>query len=100
MRLERFYKSNETAISKILESLANRLTFRENIQAVEIDVADSGAANTEFTVRHALGKTPRVYIWNIDQAGIVYDSRRANWTSQEMYLKCSVANAALTLTIT
>lgn len=99
MKLERVYHSERESISKILEALANRLTFRENLQASEVAVANTGTANTEFTVRHALGKIPRIYIWNIDQAGIVYDSRRANWTAQEMYLKCSVANAALTLTI-
>lgn len=99
MRLERFYRTPETAVSRILEALGNRLTFRENLQSVEIDVSDTGAVDTEFTVRHALGKIPRIYIANPDQACIVYDSRRVDWTSQEMYLKCNVANATLTLTI-
>jgi|SRR3970040_898234 len=99
MRLERNYRTVGEGIRQVLEACANRLTFRENLQAAEIDVADTGGANVEFTVRHALGKTPRVYVWNIDRAGIVYDSRRVDWTEQEMYLKCSVANAALVLTI-
>ena len=99
MRLEQHYNSITEALSQILFACANRLTFKENMQAVELTVADTGGANVEFTVRHALGKTPRIYIVNIDRSGIVYDSRRVNWTSQEMYLKCSVANAALTLTV-
>lgn len=101
MRLERFYASTETAINKILEALANRLTFRENLQAAEIYVDDTGVgADVEFTVRHALGKTPRIVLWNIEEtAGIVYSSRRVDWNSQELYLKCNAANAELYLTV-
>lgn len=99
MRLEQHYNSVNEAVRNVLLAMANRLTCKENLQAAEIAVADTGGANVEFTVRHALGKTPRIYIANLDRAGDVYDSRRANWTNQEMYLKCSVANAALTLTI-
>ena len=65
----------------------------------EISVTDTGSADTEFTVTHSLGRIPTYYWYTIDKAGIVYDSRRVDWTISLMYLKCSVANAALKLAI-
>jgi hypothetical protein len=100
MKFSEQYPTLVEAVTDLLRGLRNRLTFKENLQAVEISVADTGAANTQFTVRHALGKIPRLYLYNIDRAGIVYDSARNTWTNQELYLKCSVANAAVVLTIT
>ena len=80
-------------------AVANRLTFAENLQAVEYVVADSGAADAEISIRHALGKTPRIYIANTDVAANVYDSRRVDWTPEAMFLKCDQANVEITLTI-
>ncbi len=65
----------------------------------EISVADTGSADTEFTVTHSLGRIPTYYWYTIDKAGIVYDSRRTSWSTSVMYLKCNQANAALKLAI-
>jgi hypothetical protein len=62
-------------------------------------VADTGTADTEFTVAHGLGRTPVGFIAiRIDRAGIVYDSGTA-WDGTNIKLKCSAANAAVTLII-
>lgn len=62
-------------------------------------VADTGSADTEFTVAHGLGRTPVGFIVvRIDRAGIVYDSGSA-WDGTNIKLKCSAANAAVTLII-
>lgn len=56
------------------------------------------AANVEFTVTHNLGRIPTGYdVKGRDQAAIVYDSRRANWTTKQMFLKCNVAGVNLIL---
>ena len=69
----------------------------ENVSGQFQVVADTGAADTEFTVSHGLGAVPIGYLLlNIDKAGVVYDSGTA-WTSSNVYLKCSVANCAVTL---
>lgn len=99
MRLERVYPSLESAVHAILLALMNRLTFTENIQSVPVSVPDTGLADVEFEVRHALGKTPRHYIYNVDRDAVVYDSRRSAWSPEVMYLKCSTANTRVTLTI-
>lgn len=63
-------------------------------------IADTGPADTEFSVNHMLGKIPRLYLYNCNVGGVVYDSRRADWTQSAMYLKCTQPNATLVLTIT
>ena len=65
----------------------------------EVSITDTGAVDTEFTVNHNLGRIPTYYWYTINKAGIVYDSRRADWTISLMYLKCNQANAALKLAI-
>ena len=69
----------------------------ENISGEFQVVSDTGAADTEFTVAHSLGAAPVGFlVTNIDAGGVVYDSGTA-WTSSNIYLKCSAANAAETL---
>ena len=74
------------------------------VDARYVDVADTGAIDTEFVVAHGLSRIPIGYLVTcISAAGIVYDSVTAvpkdKWTSTNIYLKCSVANAAVTLLI-
>lgn len=60
-------------------------------------VADTGSVNTEFSVTHTLGSVPVGYlVIRINKAGVIYDSG-TTWTSSTIYLKCSVANATVTL---
>lgn len=94
-----FDKQNPT-LNSVYEGLDKRLTFLENHRCTEVEVEDTGDADVEFEVEHNLGKTPRLYLYNISQSGIVYDSRRAEWTTSLMYLKCSSANAELILIVT
>ena len=68
-------------------------------QSQSLTVANSGNADTEFSVTHHLGRTPTGFIvTDIDKAGIVYDSGTV-WTTSLIYLKCNVATAAFTLTV-
>jgi hypothetical protein len=68
-----------------------------NIDGVWATVADTGTANTTFSVTHVLGRVPiGFHVMRNNTAGVVYDSGTA-WTSTTMSLKCSVAHAALTL---
>jgi hypothetical protein len=69
----------------------------ENVSGEFQVISDTGAINTEFTVAHTLGAVPIGYIvTKISKAGIIYDSG-TTWTSSNLYLKCSVANAAVSL---
>lgn len=84
---------------KVLDGLNKRLTLGENMRAIEILISDTGSADVEFTVTHNLGKIPRHYLYNLDKGGVLYDSRRSEWTNEELYLKCTVSNCSATLTI-
>jgi len=86
------------SVSELQEEFNGKIEI-VNLLAKELSISDTGSANTEFTVSHKIGIVPSYYIWNIDKAGIVYDSRRSSWTTEEIYLKCSVANAALKILI-
>jgi hypothetical protein len=69
----------------------------ENVSGAFEVVTDTGSANTEFTVAHTLGVAPIGYlVTKINKAGVVYDSGTI-WTSTNLYLKCSVANCAVTI---
>lgn len=89
----------DETLDTLVKALNNRLSIQENLQAKVLGVADTGTADTEFSVSHGLGQIPTVYIYNIDRSGIVYDSARATWTENVMKLKCSVANAVLILVV-
>ena len=61
-------------------------------------ITTPGVANTEFTVTHNLGRIPAGYdVKAIDQAAIIYDSRRNNWTKTQMFLKANAASVNITL---
>ena len=75
------------------------LKFSDNFNAEIKTIADSGAANSENTVAHTLKRVPTGYlVLKINAAGVVYDSGTV-WTDTDIYLKCSVANAAITLLV-
>lgn len=99
MKIDPVVGSVGTKITQIITALHRRLTLNDNIACAIVDVADSGTANTEFTVDHRLGYVPTVYIANVSKSGYVYDSSRATWTATQMTLKCSAANAAIRLVI-
>lgn len=69
----------------------------ENIAGEWQVVADTGTINTEFTVNHTFGSVPIGYlVTKVNKAGIIYDSG-TTWTSSSIYLKCSIANATVSL---
>lgn len=87
-------------LGKVVDALANGLTPVDNWQAKLIGpITTPSVANTEFTVIHNLGTKPTRYVWNVDKNAVVYDSRRIDWTSSQMFLKCSGASVALYLII-
>jgi hypothetical protein len=83
----------------VLAALDRRLTFDENISCAIISLNTPSTPDMEFTVVHNLGRIPTGYIWNADGAGSLYDSRRANWTESQMFLKFSGGQTALKLIV-
>lgn len=83
-----------------LSVLLNKgLGFVDNFNCVSVTVADTGGANTEFTVAHSLKRIPTGYlVIRRDKGGVIYDSG-TTFTVANIYLKCSVANAAITVLI-
>ena len=60
-----------------------------------VSVADTGSADTEFSVTHHLRHTPSGFIIVLsDKACSCYDSGTA-WTNTTVYLKCNAANAEI-----
>jgi hypothetical protein len=69
----------------------------KNINGCWALVANSGTANTTFSVTHELGRIPiGFHVMRNNTAGVVFDSGTA-WTATTISLKCSAANATLTL---
>lgn len=82
-----------------LSGVLNGQIESNNLWSYSYTTTDSGTADTEITIVHGLGRIPTVYAWNIDRSGVVYDSRRNEWTENVMYIKCSVANAKLNILV-
>jgi hypothetical protein len=62
-------------------------------------VADTGTADTQFSVVHHLGRVPAGFlVTNASKAACVYKSGTA-WTVTTIYLKCNAANANIDLLI-
>lgn|SRR5665647_3766361 len=87
------------SVKQLISALRRRLTFDENIQCQIIEVADTGMALTPFLVVHKLGKTPIGYIANLDKHGTIRDVSRVSWTTTQMQLECSAANAKVYLIV-
>ena len=86
-------------LQEMLDSTFRRIANIPFNQSASLTVADSGNANTEFSVTHYLRRTPAGFIvTKSDKACSVYDSG-TTWTTTTIYLKCDAANAALTITV-
>jgi hypothetical protein len=69
----------------------------QNIAGQMVEIANTGTANTQFTVTHNLGRIPLYYdVKYINGNGVVYDSGTA-WTKTQAFFKCSLANAKVRL---
>jgi hypothetical protein len=61
-------------------------------------ITTPGAANTQFTVTHNLGRIPVGYdVKSIDAAAHIYDSNKPAWTKTQIFLKCDQATVHLVL---
>lgn len=70
-----------------------------NINGWWYTVTTPSTANTQFTVPHGLQRIPIGFdLKRNNTSGVVYDSG-TTWTSSDIYLKCSVASAAITIFI-
>lgn len=92
-------------LNNIFLCLQGRVRFGEGISGHDgenIDgewqvIPDTGNADTQFVVNHDLGSIPIGYlVTTINKGGVVYDSGTP-WSSNAIYLKCSAANAKVTL---
>ena len=75
----------------------------QNIDGQWVTVADTGLANTQFSVPVSLydqNHQPRIAVGfdvkRINVAGVIFDSGTA-WTTKAIFLKCNVAHASVTL---
>lgn len=69
------------------------------LNAIYQVVTTPGTADTEFSIAHELGRVPVAYlVVKKDRACDVYSGATA-WTSTQIYLKCSVASAAVTVLV-
>ena len=94
-KLEKYLKK----ITEELEKLTTRnIDLRQNCRVAFVEVT-TAVADTEVTIAHNLGVTPFMYVANIDLGGYVYDSSRSSWDGTNIYIKCSVANAAARLLV-
>jgi hypothetical protein len=97
---DKAFEKEMLSYSTELASLLNGgLSFSDNFDAEVLTIADSGAANSENTVAHTLKRAPTGFIVvKIDKAGQVYFSGTA-FTDTDIYVKCSVANCAISLLV-
>jgi hypothetical protein len=71
----------------------------ENIDGVLVIVTNTGVANTEFEIVHNLGRIPTMFDLKRSNVALsVYDSGTA-WTNTKIFVKCTAANAKITLHI-
>lgn len=72
---------------------------RDNIDGEWAAVADTGAADTDFTITHNMLRIPVGWIaMNQTKAGVLYKGSVA-WTKTTITLKCNVANDSILIFI-
>lgn len=77
----------------------NGIRFDDNFDSCSHNVSDTGSADTEFNFSHGLGRVPvGFFVTKIDKGGVIYDGG-TTWTNTTIYLKCSAANADVTLEV-
>lgn len=90
--------------------LTGNLTFgdpdadiqQDNLNSWYVDIADTGLANTEFSVSHGLNLIPAGYILVSSSISCnVYQQKSTGtaWTKSAIFLKCDQAHAAIRLII-
>src|SRR3990167_7274689 len=96
------------AVNTFLNALTNEfkrfadknIDFRVNCKVVYVEVTTHAVAGTEFTVTHNLGVVQFMHISNVDKTGaVIYDSRRVDWSTTEIFLKCDATSVALRILV-
>ena len=73
------------------------ITLADNVDCDIVSFTTNATPDAETTVAHALGKVPTYFIVaDLDKGGVVYKGATA-FTSTNVYLKCTVASAAVKL---
>lgn len=102
-----YLKKIDLDIQDIMTAFQGRIRFGtstngyrgQNVSGEFHRKADTGNADTQFSVTHTLGIVPTDYIVTyISKGGVVYDSG-TTWTTTTIYLKCTAANAAVNIFI-
>ena len=102
---ERYGRDVDRDLQNIVNCLTGRIRFGtvadgargENMSGEWQVIADTGNIDTEFSVTHTVGAVPQGFlVTNINAGGVIYDSGTA-WTDTTIHLKCSAANAAVTI---
>ena len=84
-----------SAWNELAQLLNGGIKFSDNFNAETVTIADTGTANTEFTVTHALKRIPTGFIvTSRTGTGVVYNGSTA-WSVSAIYLKCTTANNAI-----
>lgn len=81
-----------------LKGLLDRgLSLADNVDAAVVSFNTNGVANTEDAIPHTLGRVPTYFVVaDIDKGGVVYRSGTA-FTKDTVYVKTTVATAAVKL---
>lgn len=75
------------------------ISLSDNVDADVITFTSNAAPNTEDAIAHGLGKIPAHFVvTSIDKGGVVYKSATAA-TSTHIYLKTTVASAAVQIVL-
>lgn len=73
------------------------LSLADNVDAAVVAFTSNGVANTEDAIAHDLGKVPTYFVVaDIDKGGVVFRSSTA-FTKTHVYVKTTVASAAVKL---
>ena len=88
-----------TALLRQLRAIVRDITQMPFNRSESLTVADTGTADTQFSVAHHLGRVPAGYVLTkTSKAADLYDGTSAN-TDTTLYLRCSAANAAVTVQV-
>jgi hypothetical protein len=97
--IQDMYKSLVDYTYLVSSLLNGGIKFADNFNAQTVTVSNTGTANADFAVAHTLKRIPTGYILiSNDKAGFIYNGT-GTWTTTNIYLKHSVANAAVTVIV-
>lgn len=84
-------------------SFGDTMTNKEpgrNIQCWKANGTTPGAANTDFTFNHGLGRVPITLSgWDTNNGGVLYRSPVTAWTKTTVTLRCTTASAVYNVVV-